>query len=466
MKKVLLLLIFLTGCKVGPNYRPPCVDTPPSYRFQPSETYESLNSLWWKQFYDPVLEELLEQAMAYNDEIKIAAANVEQAIGILMQTRSSLFPQIGYSAIGEREKLSGITNPLLQQFIVNPATTYEVLATASWDIDLWGRISRQVESAKADLYATAYARRNVVLSVVSSVVNTYLLLRGLDEQLIIAKKTLETYKEALEYFEKQYAYGQVSKMTVAQAMTQVDTAAAVIPDIELQIAQSENALSVLLGMNPGEIPRGKSIIDLAMPVVPEGIPSDILFDRPDILENEERLIAANAQIGAARALYFPDISLTGTFGNKSHELKNLFTGSSRVWNYAGSIVGPIFTFGAVEGGVVQAKGERNAALYSYKLSIKNAFAEVEDALASREYYMKQLEAQENLVESAHEYWTLANLQYEGGYSPYFVVLQAQEQLFPSELQLVQTRVALLSSLVSIYQAMGGGWVSCADCMTH
>lgn len=466
MKTVLLLLIFLTGCKIGPDYRRPCIEIPASYRFMPEEVSEMLNSLWWEQFDDMALVSLIEEALRYNEDIRIAAANIEQAMGILMQTRSTLFPQIGYSLSGERERISGITNPLLQNFIVNPATTYEALATLTWDIDLWGRIRRQIESAKAELFATVQARRNVILSVVASVANSYLLLRGLDEQLNIAKKTLETYKEALVYFEKQYSYGQTSKMTVAQAATQYEMAAAAIPNIELQIVETQNALSVLLGLNPVEIIRGKSISELTLPDVPEGIPSHILFERPDILESEQKLIAANAQIGAARALYLPNISLTGAHGHKSHELKNLFTTASEVWSCAGNIVGPIFTFGAITGGVIQATGEMKAALYNYKLTIKNAFAEVENALASREYYLKQLAAQQGLVEAAKEYTTLANLQYQGGYSPYFVVLQAQEQLFPAELQLVQTRVYLLNSLVSIYQAMGGGWVICAECMTH
>lgn len=465
MRVLLLLIIFLTGCKVGPNYHRPCLDIPTSYRFEPSDAQQTLNIPWWEQFDDSVLIELIEEALHYNDDIRIAAANVKQAIGFLMQTRSELFPQVGYSATATRERLSGITNPLLQSFIENPSTTYEALGTASWEIDLWGRIRRLIESARADLFATIQARRNVIQSIVTSVANAYLQLRGFDEQLLIAKKTLETYQESLDYFEKQYSYGQTSKMTVAQAATQVESAAAVIPEIERQIILTENALSVLLGRNPGEITRGKSIIDIALPDVPVGIPSDILLNRPDILQREEELTSANALIGAARGLYFPNISLTGIYGNKSHQLDSLFTGPQRTWNYTGSIVGPLFTFGAIRGGVIQAEGDKESALYNYELAIKNAFAEVENALASREYYAQQLEAQGKLVKASQEYTYLANLQYKGGYSPYFVVLQAQEQLFPAELQWVQSRVSLITSLVAIYQSMGGGWIIYADKIT-
>ena len=465
MRRLLVFLIFLSGCKVGPNYCPPCLDIPSSYRFEPEDASRAVNAPWWKQFGDPVLVGLIEQALRYNDDIKIAAANIEQAIGILMQTRSSLFPQLGYSGSATRERASGINAPLPGTGVENPSNLYEINGTASWNIDFWGRIRRQVESSRADLFATVQARQNVILSVVASVANTYLQLRGLDQQLVIAKETLKSYEEALQYFETQYSYGQTSKMTVAQAATQYEMAAVAIPKLELQIVQTENALSILLGTNPGDIARGKTINAVTLPAVPAGIPSEILRSRPDILQREQELIAANASIGAAQALYFPDISLTGMFGNESLELSDLFKGPSKTWNYTGSVIGPIFTFGAIRGGVIQAQGARDAALGGYELAIKNAFAEVENALASRRYFAAQLDAQGKLVDAAKEYAHLANLQYEGGYSPYFVVLQAQEQLFPAELEWVQIRVSLLSSLVGVYQTMGGGWVIDAEKMT-
>ena len=254
-------------------------------------------------------------------------------------------------------------------------------------------------------------------------------------------------------------------MNVEQARTQYETAAATIPQIENQIVQTENAISILLGRNPGPMPRGKSIYELAIPAVPAGLPSELLERRPDILQAEQNLIAANAQIGAARALYFPTISLTGNYGVSSSELANLFKGPAETWSYAGSIIGPIFTAGAISGQVRQAEAARQAALLSYQASIQSAFADVENALVAREKLAEQLDAQGRLVKAAKEYERLAWLQYNGGYTPYFTVLQAQQQLFPAELNRVQTRASLFISLVNIYKAMGGGWVNEADKLT-
>jgi multidrug efflux system outer membrane protein len=297
------------------------------------------------------------------------------------------------------------------------------------------------------------------------VANNYILLRSLDEQLKIAEMTLKSYGESVDYFQKQFKYGQTSQMTVAQAMTQYELAAVAIPQIKAQIVQTENILSVLLGHNPGCIPRGKSITELTPPAVPAGIPSEILARRPDVLQAEENLIAANALIGAAIALYFPSISLTGIDGFESSDLDRLFTGPSRTWNYTGSAVGPIFTWGLVEGQVEQAEANQQAALYSYQKAIINAFSEVETALSNHTQLIDQVDAQEKLVNASKEYEHLAELQFFGGYSPYFVVLQAQQQLFPSELSLAQQRGQLLTSLVNIYAAMGGGWVIAAEQMT-
>jgi multidrug efflux system outer membrane protein len=254
-------------------------------------------------------------------------------------------------------------------------------------------------------------------------------------------------------------------MTVAQARTQYETAAATIPQIENQIVQTENAISILLGRNPATIPRGKSIYELALPAVPAGIPSQELERRPDILLAEQNLIAANAQIGAARALYFPTISLTGTYGGASDDLQKLFNGPARAWNFTGSIIGPIFTFGAISGQVKQAEAGQKAALLTYEAAIQSAFADVENALVSRAKLADQLAAQSRLVQASSDYERLARLQYDGGYTPYFTVLQAQQQLFPAELTLAQTRTSVFNSLVNIYQAMGGGWIVKADNMT-
>jgi multidrug efflux system outer membrane protein len=307
--------------------------------------------------------------------------------------------------------------------------------------------------------ATEEAKRGIILSLVSSVAGSYIQLLGLDRQLLIARRTLATYAESVRLFDLQFKYGLVSQMNLEQARTQYETAAGTIPQIELQIAQTENALSILLGRNPGPIQRDRTIMELMIPAVPAGLPSDILVNRPDIRQAEQNLIAANAQIGAARALYYPTISLTGALGVSSADLSNLFNGSARVWSYAGSVTGPIFTAGGISGQVKQAEAGRKAALITYESTIQGAFADVENALIARGKLAEQLRAQEGLVKATKEYARLAQLQYQGGYSTYLTVLSAQQQLFPAELNQAQYLASALTSYVTLYKAMGGGWVT-------
>jgi multidrug efflux system outer membrane protein len=445
--------------------RPP-IDAPASFRFATKDAADAANLAWWKQFGDPVLDALIAEALANNKNIKVAVANVEQAAAVLTQTRSQLFPQTGYGLSGGRARATeaGAT-PMLELAIPNPQSAYQAALSATWEVDLWGRIRRLSESARANVLGTDDARRGVILSLVASVATDYLQLRGLDEQLVVARRTLATYAESVKLFELQFKYGQVSQMNVAQTQSQYESAAAQIPQIESQIAQTENALSILLGRNPGPVARGKSVYDLALPPVPAGVPSQLLERRPDLMQSEEALVAANAQIGAAKALYFPTISLTGAFGSASSDLSKLFTGPSRVWSYAGQVVGPIFTFGAVSGQVAQAEAAQQAALFNYQASIQNAFADVDNALVANQKLKDQLAAQQKLVDALRTYSRLAILQYNGGYTSYTTVLQADQSLFPAELTLASVRASLFVSSVNTYKAMGGGWIVTADAMT-
>src|SRR5262249_19099121 len=431
--------------------------------FEPKSVAETADTAWWKQFGDPVLDSLIAEALANNVNLKVAVANVEQAAGVLTQTRSQLFPQIGYTATGGRVRPSEAeANAPAVRSLPNPQTAYQALLTASWEIDLWGRIRRQSESALANVLASDDARRGVILSLVASVATDYLQLRGLDEQLAISKQTLDTYDQSVKLYTLQFQYGQTSQMTVAQAQSQYETAAAQIPQIESEIAQQENALSILLGRNPGPIPRGKSIDELTLPSVPGGLPSELLERRPDLMQAEQQLVAANAQIGAAKALYFPTISLTGAFGGASADLSKLFTGPARVWNYTGKVIGPIFTFGGVSGQVAQAEAAQLAALYNYDLSIQNAFSDVDNALIANQKLQEQVAAQKRLVAALSDYARLATLQYNGGYTSYTTVLQAEQSLFPAELTLASVKAQVFNSKVNIYKAMGGGWVTLAE----
>jgi multidrug efflux system outer membrane protein len=452
----------LGACTLGPDYQRPEVVAPQAFLYATADAVATSDTLWWQQFGDPVLDGLIDEALAHNSNIAIAAANVQQAAAVLTQARSQFFPQLGYGAGGARERTSEPAFAAQLPNYPNPTTAYQAALQASWEIDLWGRVQRQSEAVLADVLASDEARRGVILSLVAQVSSSYLQLRGLDAQLAVAQQTLQTYGESVALFKLQFQYGQVSQMNVAQAESQYETAAAQIPLIEAQIAQTQNALAVLIGREPGPIVRGSSIDTLQLPSVPAGLPSQLLERRPDLLQSEQQLIAANAQIGAAKALYFPSISLTGAFGGASGELSNLFRGSARVWSYGGSIIGPIFSFGAVSGQVAQAEAGQLAALESYKLAIRNAFADVDNALVANAKLREQLAAQTRLVAALKQYNELARLQYDGGYVGYSTVLQAEQALFPAELNLVSVRASLFTSAVNIYKAMGGGWVTLAD----
>jgi multidrug efflux system outer membrane protein len=462
---LLFLTVALSGCMVGPDYRRPAVEMPKTFQFEQKEALCTADTLWWKEFKDPVLDSLILEALANNKSVKAAAANVEQAASILTQTRAPLFPQITYGGEGSKARQSQSQLGPLSAFIPNPATSFDLIGGASWEIDLWGRIRRLTEAARAQLLASEQAKRGVILSLVASVASSYLQLRGLDEQLEIAKNTLSTYAKSVKLFELQYAHGQVSMMTVEQARSQYETVAAEIPQLQSQIVETENGICVLLGRNPGPIKRGQPLSRISIPAIPQGLPSQLLERRPDLAQAEQNLIAANAQIGAAKALYFPSISLTAALGVQSSQLSDLFVGPARVWNYAGSFTGPIFTAGLISGQVEQAKALREAALQDYENAIISAFRDVENGLVAQSKLYEQLQAQQRLVVALKNYDRLAWMQYNGGYTSYLTVLTAEQQLFPAELACAQVRASELAAFVTIYKAMGGGWVSRAEKLT-
>jgi multidrug efflux system outer membrane protein len=469
MKMRILLLAVMaaggSGCMLGPDYSRPSINNPETYRFAPKEVAATVDSEWWKQYEDPVLDQLIADSLANNWNVQIAAANVQAAAGILTSTRAPIFPQFGYGAEAGRARFTESGDGAITPGAVNPQNFNQAAFTASWEIDLWGRIRRQTEASEADLLATEEARRGVILSLVSGVATGYLQLRGLDQQLEVARKTQNAYAESLRYFELQFQYGQTSEMNVAQARSQYETASAQIPLLEQQIVELENALSLLAGRNPGPIPRGKSLGQLGAPSVPAGLPSQLLERRPDIMQAEQQLIAANAQIGAAKALYFPSISLTGNFGGSSSELSDVFTGSAKTWNYTGSFIGPIFTAGLISGQVAQAEANQQAALLNYQQVIQAAFGDVSNVLSAREKLVLREQSQQRQVTALRDFVRLARLQFDGGYAPYSTVLLAELQLFPAELDLAQTTASNAAVMAAIYKAMGGGWVDRAAGMT-
>lgn len=466
MRRTLLatcIVAMVPGCLVGPDYVRPKVDEPATFRFEERDARDVVNTAWWEQFSDPVLNDLIGIALAENKDVRIAAARVEEFAGRLGTTRAQLFPQLSGSADVARQeasRFSGTTT--LPREVDRTFTSYQAFLNGSWEIDFFGRLRRATESARADLLASDEGRKQVVLTLVSAVAFQYLNLRDLDKQLEIAKRTADSRRETVDLFNLRYAGGVISQLELEQVKSQYEEALATIPLIEKQIAQQENALSVLLGRNPGPISRGRTLDELALPEVPAGLPSQLLERRPDILQAEQSLVSANAQIGAAKALYYPVISLTGQYGSISTQLSDLFTGAARAWNFGPTITLPIFSAGAIRGQVAQAEARQQQALYSYQKAIQGAFQETEDALIDRTKSLERLSVQTRQVEALASYARLAKLRYDNGYTSYLELLDAQRSLFNAELDYTRTQGDVFQSLVNIYRAMGGGWVVIAD----
>ena len=457
-----VMLALLTGCvTVGPDYKRPAIDTPAAWRFEEKEARDLVNTAWWVQFNDPVLNGLVRTALDENKDLLIATARIEEFFGRYFSTRGDQFPSAGGSADAFRQRLSekGLTRIDGKD---NPYNQYEAFINAGWEIDFWGKFRRATEAARAELLATEEARRTVVLTLVSAVATAYMDIRALDKQLEITKNTADSRKDTLDLFLLRFQNGIISEVDLSQAESEYEDALARIPDIERAIGQTENALSVLLGRNPGAIPRGLTIDELALPAVPAGVPSELLERRPDILRAEQALIAANARIGVAKSLYFPTISLTGAFGTVSTDLSNLFTAASRTWNFGVPVSVPLFTAGRIGGEVKAAEAAQQLAVYSYQQSIQNAFREVEDALIDRSKSGQRLEALNRQLKALRNYARLARMRYDEGYTSYLEVLDADRSLFNVELAYTGSQNSQFKSLINIYKAMGGGWVENAE----
>jgi multidrug efflux system outer membrane protein len=377
----ILLCLGLAGCLVGPDYERPDIDTPMAYRYADKEAKNLSNALWWEQFQDPVLDELVRSALLENKDIKIAAARVEQFQGRYGEARSLYFPQVGLGAQGQRSRSPRDNGPVPLDSSVDPVfNNYQALLSMNWELDVWGRLRRLNESARADLLASEEGRRSVILSLVSSVATSYVTLRGLDRELEIARTTAKARGDSYEIFKLRYGAGTISEMELAQNQSEYQRTLASVAQFEPLVAQQENLLAVLIGRNPGPILRGRDLAQLTVPSVPAGLPSSLLERRPDLRQAELNLISANAQIGAAKAQYFPNISLTGLLGSVSNQLSNLFTGPAATWSYGVAASLPIFTGGGIAGQVQQAEAFQQQALLTYQKAIQSAFGDVENAL--------------------------------------------------------------------------------------
>jgi multidrug efflux system outer membrane protein len=457
-----VILALLTGCMtVGPDYKRPVIDTPAAWRIEEREVRDLANTAWWQQFNDPVLNGLVGTALEQNKDLLIATARIEEFFGRYFSTRGDQFPSAGGNADAFRQRLSekGFSRFDGKD---NPYNQYEAFLNAGWEIDFWGKFRRATEAARAELLGTEEGRRTVVLTLVGAVSAAYVDIRALDKQLKITQRTADSRKGTLELFRLRFQNGIISEVDLSQAESEYEDALARIPDFERAIGQTENALSVLLGRNPGPIARGLTLDELILPVVPAGVPSELLERRPDIRSAEQALIAANARIGVAKSLYFPTISLTGAFGTVSTDLSNLFTASSRAWNYGVPVSVPLFTAGRIGGEVKAAEATEKQAVLSYQQAIQNAFREVDDALLDRSKSGQRLDALSRQLKALNNYARLARMRYDEGYTSFLEVLDADRSLFNVELAHTTGQNALFRSLINIYKSMGGGWVTAAE----
>ena len=450
---LLLATLLIGGCAIGPDYVRPEADIPEAWRVPADEAASIANIAWWKAFGDPVLDELIETALLNNKDLRIAAARVEEFAARVGITRADAFPIIGYGANGAR----GETTPGS-----GTRDLYSATLNLGWELDVWGRIRRGTEAARAELLAAEEGRRTVILTLVTAVATSYVQMRNLDRQLEIARSTLASRAESVRLFEIKLRGGVISELELAQVRSEYEQAAVRVPALERQIALQENALSILLGRNPGPVARGKSADELRLPEIPPGIPSDVLMQRPDVRGAEQRLIAANARIGVARAAWFPTISLTGLLGQTSSDLSDLFSSSSTVWNVGAGALGPIFEGGRIKAQIRVSEAQQRQALQEWLRAIQTAFREINDALISAEKRREELDAQERQVAALRIYSEKARTRYDEGYVSYIEVLDAERRLFDAELQYEQGRAELYAALINVYKAMGGGWIREAD----
>jgi multidrug efflux system outer membrane protein len=446
------------ACTPGPDYVRPELSVPAAWRLDYDKSAEVANTQWWRQFDDPVLDELVQTALRQNLDVRIAAARVDQFAGALQATRSQLYPQVGYGADATRAQLSRVGQPPLPPGADSYFTLYQASLGAAWQADLFGRVRRLSEASQARVYASEQARRGVVLTLVTGVTTSYISLRALDGQLEIAQKTADNFQSTKRIFDLRFEAGIVAQTEVMQIDSQLQQALAAIPAFERAIAAQENLISILLGQNPGPIPRGKTLAELVTPGIPADLPSALLLRRPDILQAEQSLVAANANVGAARALYYPDISITGALGTVSTAFSDLFSDPATTLLLGASITGPIFTFGGIRGQVFAAEAAKREAELTYRRTVLNAFRETNDALVGTQKTALELARQEQRVASLREFARLATLRFDKGVAGYLDVLIAENELFAAELAAVRLRAESKAQVVNVYQAMGGGWV--------
>jgi len=449
---------FAAGCKVGPNYHRPAIQTPGAFRDlsenpQAQAQAASFADLpWWQVFQDTQLQELIRTALQQNYDLQIATERINEARAMVAVTRSSLFPQVQ----GNGNFSGGKEGNFQTKFNFLTLT-----GDAAFQLDLFGKLRRATEAARAQLLATEDARQTVILTLVSDVASDYFALLQLDLQLRITRETVRTQEDSVKLTNLRVNHGVATKLDVLQAQQVLDTANATIPDLERQTAQEENAINILLGNYPQAVSRGRSLTQQPLPPeVPPGLPSSLIERRPDIREAEQILVAANAEIGVAKAQFFPQISLTGSGGGafgRSSAFSGLMSSQVGIWSYGAQVSQPIFTGGALRGNLRVVESQHQQALIAYRQAIQRAFGDVSDALIGYEKLHQVRVRQENTVADLRESVRLSVLRYKGGTTTYLEVLDGQRSLFAAELTLAQAEGNEYHGLVQLYKALGGGW---------
>ncbi len=448
-----LILIFFSGCMLGPGYQKPVVETPEAYMMGDENPDSTFNLRWWELFDDDVLDTLIVTALEENKDVRIAASRIEQARAALGFTKADQFPSIGYNGGASRGNTAGTSK------LASEANNFYGFGNVQWEIDFWGKYHRATQSAKADLLATEYAHRAVQVAIISEVSNAYFQLLDYQQRLEIAKRTLDTREGFLDIIQQRFDKGIVAEIDLNNAQMQRAVAAGAVPQWERAVAQTKNAIQILLGRNPAPLEVDKLIGDQNNPPeIPSGIPGYLLERRPDINLAEQQLIAQNARIGIAQAMRFPSISLTGLLGVASDDLSSLTSGGL-AWNAAGSLLGPIFNFGKNKRRVEIERARTEEVLLSYEATVIQAFREVEDALIEIDTYRRQLEIKQEELDAARNAAELSRDRYNGGVSSYLEVLDSERTLFTVELELSQLRQLWISSYINLYNALGGGWIT-------
>jgi multidrug efflux system outer membrane protein len=457
----LLLPLLAAGCAVGPNYKRPAVNVPPQYRGAPAGAPAAsvADQRWFDLFQDETLKRLVTEALQQNFDLGIASERVLEARARFRITRADEYPNLSAQALfqGSRSSSVGANTAVPAGKDLDVSYTQAGFALG-WELDFWGRLRRLTESARAQYLATEEGRRGVVVSLVADVIGDYFTLRERDHELEIARQTRDIAADNLRLVQLRNQRGAATGLDVSQAEQFLYTATAQIASIQRDIEQMENALSLLLGRIPGSIPRGKALREFsAPPEVPAGLPSALLERRPDIRQAEDTLIAANAQIGAAKALYFPQISLTGFLGGQSRALTDLFTGPARQWSGGPAALLPIFNAGQIRAGVRLTEAQKREMVLAYRQAIYSGLREVSDALVGYSRTREQRAQQERLVGALTESTHLSQLRYQGGLDSYLQVLDSERNLFQGQLALAQLRLGEMLSFVQLYRALGGGW---------